>query len=320
MAERDPAIEMPPSAAEDQAARAPRNWKRTAMMLGLPLLLLVASLLYWHSLQGQVSTDNAFVQLDKVSVSAEINGKIVEVRVGENQHVNAGDLLFRVDPEPYHLQLAQADAAIASAQASELALANSSALSGADISAAREQIAFARSNLVRQQALWNKGFTTKAAFEAAQHQVTMAQETLRLAESKREEAAAKLASGSQVPGVFPQLAAARAQRNLVELNLARTTVRAPASGRISQADRLKIGQELVTGLPVVTLVADGSAYIEANFKETDLDDMRVGQPAEIRLDAYPGLTLKGHVTSIGAGTGASFRSCPRRMPPATGSR
>ncbi len=82
--------------------------------------------------------------------------------VKENQHVKAGDLLFRIDPEPFQIQIAQADAAIATAQASQIAAANSSALSGADISAARENIAFARSNLTRQEALWKKGFTTKA--------------------------------------------------------------------------------------------------------------------------------------------------------------
>jgi membrane fusion protein (multidrug efflux system) len=92
--------------------------------------------------------------------------------------------------------------------------------------------------------------------------------------------------------------------------LRRTEVRAPVAGRIAEADRLQPGQLLLPNLPVLTLVEDGSSYIEANFKETDLDDMRVGQPAEIRLDAYPGLVLKGHVASIGAGTGSEFSVLP----------
>jgi len=279
-------------------------------MLAIPLLILIAGVIYWQSLQGKVSTDNAYVHVDKVSVSAQVSGKIVEIMVRENQTVRAGDLLFRVDPEPYQLQLAQADAAIATAQASQTAAANSSALSGADASAARENIAFARSNLSRQQALWQKGFTTKAAYDAARHQVTQAQEQLRLADAKAREAAAKLATGQQVPGVYPQVAAARAQRSTAELSLRRTEVRAPASGLVSQADRLQVGQELVSGLPVITIVTNGSTYIEANFKETDLGDMRVGQPAEIRFDAYPGLKLKGHVDSIGAGTGSEFSVLP----------
>jgi membrane fusion protein (multidrug efflux system) len=310
MAERDPGIEMP---AEEQAPAVPkpkRNLGRLVLMLSLPLALLIGGVAYWRSLEGQVSTDNAYVHLDKVSVSGQVSGKIVEVLVRENQHVKAGDLLFRIDPEPYQLQIVQADASIAGAQASQTSLANSTALSGADISAAREQIAFARSNLQRQEALWRKGFTTKAAYEAAQHQVAMGEEALRMAEAKRDEAAAKLATGTQVPGVYPQLASARAQRNLAELNLRRTEVRAPVSGQVSQAGRLQLGQDLISGVPALTLVADGSAYVEANFKETDLADMRPGQPAEIRFDAYPGLVLKAHVASIGAGTGSEFSVLP----------
>lgn len=310
MAERDPQISTADAEPVIEITKPKRRWGRIALMLSLPIALIIGGVIYWQSLQGQVSTDNAYVHVDKVSVSAEVGGKIVAVGVRENQHVNAGDLLFRLDPEPFSLQIAQADAAVATAQASQSALANASALSGADISAAREQIGFARSNLSRQQALWNRGFTTKAAYEAAQHQVAMAQEQLSLAEAKREEAAAKLSQGSQVPGVFPQVAAARAQRGVAELNLRRTEVRAPVSGIVSQATRLQVGQDMITGVPALTLVADGSNYIEANFKETDLADMRVGQRAEVRLDAYPGLALKAHVASIGAGTGSEFSVLP----------
>ena len=87
-------------------------------------------------------------------------------------------------------------------------------------------------------------------------------------------------------------------------------MRAPSAGRIAQADRLQLGQQVVQGLPVLTLVGDGTSYIEANFKETDLADMQVGQPAEVHFDAYPGLKLRGHVESIGAGTGNEFSVIP----------
>lgn len=308
MAEQDPRIDPTVTPATQQQKR--RNLRKLAIMLSLPMVLLIAGFFYWQSLQGQVSTDNAYVHADKISVSAEVSGKIVEVLVRENQHVKAGDILFRIDPESFRLQVAQADAAIAAAEASRIAAASSSALSGADISAAQQNIAFARSNLARQQALARKGFTTKADLEAAEHQVTVAEEQLRLARSKQTEAAAKLATGSQLPGVYPQLAAASAQRRAAELALRRTEVRAPASGVIGQADRLQVGQDIVSGLPALTLVADGSYYVEANFKETDLEAMKVGQPAEVRLDAYPGLVLKGHVAAIGAGTGSEFSILP----------
>lgn len=317
MADRDPNI----VAADGRPSDAPivqgstdaassRRWRRFATMGIVPLLLIGGAVTYWWSRQGQVSTDNAYVQQDKVSVSAEVGGKIISVSVHEGQQVKAGDILFVVDPQPYQIQLSQADAAIASAQANATALANSSALSGADISAAREDIGFAQANYERQQSLWERGFTTKEAYDATQHQLSKARDSLRLAEAKQAEAQAKLATGSQVPGILPAIAAAQAQRRAAELNLSRTIVRAPISGRVTQADRLLPGQELVVGLPVVTIVANQRSYVEANFKETDLAHMQPGQPARIEFDAYPGIKLRGHVESIGAGTGSEFSVLP----------
>jgi membrane fusion protein (multidrug efflux system) len=311
-ADPTPPITVDAEPAEDmvETAKPKRRLGRLALMIGLPLALLIGAGLYWLSLAGKVSTDNAYVQQDKVSISSEVGGKIVDVAVKDGQTVHQGDLLFRIDPEPFRLQVQEADAQIAVAQVNVTALQNSSDLSGADISAAREDIGFAQAALNRQQALWKRGFTTKADLEAAQHAVAEARERLRAAEARQAEARAKLATGAQVPGENPQVAAGKAQRAVAELNLARTEVRAPISGRIAQADRLQRGQQIIQGVPVVTLVATQSTYVEANFKETDLADMKVGQPAELTFDAYPDLVVKGHVASIGAGTGSEFSVLP----------
>lgn len=308
---RDEMIEIEHPANQDlELVKPPRKWGKLILMLSVPLLVVIGGGLYWYSLQGKVSTDNAYVKQDSVAVSAEVGGRIVEVDVKENQQVKAGDLLFRVDPQPYQIQISQADAAIASAQANQTALAHDSALSGADAAAARNNIAFAQANFDRQAALWKRGFTTKADYDAAEHALSAAQDQLRLAEADAAQARAKLATGSAVPGVFPAIAAAQAQRAAAVLNLQRTEVRAPLSGQVSQTDRLESGQQIVSGLPVVTIVADHSSYVEANFKETDLAHMRVGQSAVLTFDAYPGVKLKGHVASIGAGTGSSFSVLP----------
>ncbi|WP_305095785.1 HlyD family secretion protein [Croceibacterium aestuarii] len=307
MAEADPSIvetetEAPPAEK--------RRWGRLALMISVPLLLVIGAVIYWQGMQGKVSTDNAYIQQNMVSVSAEVGGKIVEVNTAENHHVNAGDLLFRIDPSTYELQVQQANAAIANAQANVTALSNSADLSGADIAAAREDIAFAQSRFARQKQLMEKGFTTKADYDAAQHAVEQAREELRQAQARQAAAKAQLAEGSAVPGENPQIAAAKAQKASAELALQRTEVRAPASGRVAEADRLQVGNQLLPNLPVLTIVQDGSTYVEANFKETDLDEMRVGQPAKLKFDAYPGLELKGHVASIGAGTGSEFSVLP----------
>ncbi|MEO6042273.1 MAG: HlyD family secretion protein [Croceibacterium sp.] len=311
MAEADPQIA--DSTAEMTVLETPpvqRRWGRLALMLAVPVALLIGGFIYWQGLQGKVTTDNAYLQQDKVGVSAEIVGRISQVNVKENQQVRAGDLLFRIDPEPTRLQIAAANAAIAGAQANVTALSNDAALTGADIGAAREDIAFNQATLAREQALWQRGFTTKAALEAAQHSVAQAREQLRSAEASQQEARSRLAQGAAVPGENPQVAAAEARKAEAELNLRRTEVRAPMSGRVAQSGRLQVGQQAVTSLPMLTIVANGTSYVEANFKETDLNAMKVGQPAEVRFDAYKDRPLKGHVASIGAGTGAVFSAIP----------
>ena len=284
--------------------------RRKLVMFSLPILLMAAGAVYWWSLQGKVSTDNAYVKLDKVSIAPEVAGTLVEVFVSENDRVTKGQLLFRIDPEPFTVQKAKAEAALASAQADVIALENDATFSGAEIGTARQDIALSRTRLERQRALWERGFTTKADYDEAQHALAVAQGSLRLAEAEQRAARAKLATGAAVPGENPRVAAARAEREKAELDVRRTEVHAPLAGRVGEAARLHTGQLMISGLPVLTIVATDSAYVEANFKETQLQDMQVGQPAKIRLDAWPKLQIRGKVASIGSGTGSEFSVLP----------
>lgn len=301
---------LPPPAdisTEQPAARA-STWRARALMFGLPLALLAGGGWYWLTSGGSVSTDNAYVQMDKVSIAAEVGGRITEVAVRDGQTVVAGQLLFRIDSQPYALTVAQADAAIDAAKVNVGNLSASLSATAVDIRAAEEAIAFAESNFARQAALMDKGFTTKAAYDASKHAVEQARAQLAQAKAAASEARAKLATGSS--GTNPEVEAARVQRAQAQVNLGRTDVRAPSAGRVAQADRLQLGQMMVAGLPAMTLVDTAHPYVEANFKETDLADMHPGQRAEIRFDAYPGLIVRGHVLSIGAGTGSEFSVLP----------
>jgi membrane fusion protein (multidrug efflux system) len=296
----------------DQARPLARQkaWRRTLLMISLPLLLLAGAAIYYFANDQYVSTDNAYVHQDKVSVSAEVGGRIVEVAVSENQLVKAGDLLFRLDGEPYRIAVAQADASIASAQVHLTELDANFRATTVDIGAAQDAIRFAEAEYQRQSALMERGFTTKARLQAAQLALDEARSRLANARADAAKARASLATGSAMPGENPQIAAARVQREQAMLNLSRTVVRAPVSGKVSQVDRLQPGQMMIQGLPALSIVVSGKSWVEANFKETDLDRMQPGQPAEITLDAYPGLKLKGHVESIGAGTGSEFSVLP----------
>ena len=279
-------------------------------MLSLPLLLIGGAVWYYRSTEHLISTDNAYVQQDKVSVGPQLTGEIAEVLVHENQQVKPGDLLFRIDAEPYRIAIAQNDASIAAAQVKVIGLETDLTNTGVDINGAREDVSFYTQEFRRQSELMERGFTTRARLEEAQHALDNARSKLGKAEADASKARAALATGQVAPGVNPALLAAQAQRRKAMLDLSRTDVRAPVGGTITQADRLQLGQMMTVGLPALTIVISDKSWIEANFKETDLAHMHIGQPATLTFDAYPELKVKGHVASIGAGTGSEFSVLP----------
>jgi len=282
--------------------------RRRLLMLSVPLLVLLVGGYMWLTSGRYVSTDNAYVQQDKVSIAAEIGGRIVEVNVRENQQVKQGDLLFRIDPQPFRIALEQAEAQIAEAQVSVAEKRSELAGTGADIQGSRDAAVIAERDLRRQAELMKSGFTTRANYDAALHAVQEARTRLANAQSEAANKRAALRGGN--PNAEPALLAAYAARDQALLNLGRTEVRAPAAGRASQTERVQVGNMAIQGVPMITVVRSDEVRVEANYKETDLDEMRVGQPATIKVDAYPGMKLRGHVASIGAGTGSEFSVLP----------
>ncbi|MCE7796901.1 HlyD family secretion protein [Sphingobium sufflavum] len=309
MAESDPHLSAESLMAADPAPRKSRA-RGLALMLSVPVLVIGGAAYWYVANDHYVSTDNAYVHQDKVSVSAEVGGRIVEVRARENQPVKAGDLLFRIDPEPFRIAEEQATAAIAAAQVEVGAMQADLNGAQAEIDAARDAVRFYELASRRQSDLMATGFTTRAALEKAQNDLAQARGRLADGLATQAKRRADLATGAAAPGVNPAVLAGEAQRHQALLNLRRTEVRAPVGGIVSQADRLQIGQMLPQSLPALSIVMDGRSWIEANFKETDLKAMHVGQPVEIKVDAYPGMPLTGHVASIGAGTGSEFAVLP----------
>jgi membrane fusion protein (multidrug efflux system) len=280
---------------------------RLLVMLSVPLIILAVGLYFYLTSGRYVSTDNAYVQQDKISVSAEVTGRIVEVAVRENQHVKAGDLLFRIDPAPFRIALEQAEAQLAAAQVGVNKLQAQVAGGPADIQAAQDNLVVAQRNFERYAALLKRGFTTRVLYDQALHQVQEAKQRLADARNTAQVNQAQLSSGPVTNQ--PAVQAALAARDKALLDLKRTEVRAPLDGYVSQTDRLQLGNMAVQGLAMVTVVRSGDTWVEANYKETDLRNMAPGQPAEIRIDAYSG-KLCGHVASIGRGTGSEFSVLP----------
>ncbi|QAY76382.1 HlyD family secretion protein [Sphingosinicella sp. BN140058] len=303
----DPSAE---AAAPAASVEAPPKKKRGRLlvMLSVPLLLAAVGLYLWLSSGRYVSTDNAYVQQDKVAVAAEISGTISEVAVRENQPVRKGQLLFRIDPSQYRIALAQAEAQIAAARVQVNRTQAEVAGSGADIQGAEANVAYAQRAFDRQAELLGRGFTTRASHDEALHDLQEARERLANARSQAQVTRAQLSAGPDTNQ--PALLAAIAARDKAMLDLKRTEVRAPSDGYVTQTDRLQVGNAVVQGLSVVTVVRSGEVWVEANYKETDLAKMAPGQPAEVKLDAYPSAHIVGHVASIGRGTGSEFSVLP----------
>ena len=278
---------------------------RTILMLIVPALLIIGGAYYWLTSGGSVSTDDAQVKQDIVSVSPQVNGQIVQVFVRNGAHVKRGDLLFRIDPQPYRVALENAQAQLASAQLQTHVMRTQAAGTGGDITGAEANLAIKRNALGRQQALLKQGFTTRADYEDALNEVKTAETQLADARARAANASAAVAPGQQ-----PQIAQAQAAVDKAKLDLERTDVRAPMDGVVENADSLQIGQMAVTGLGMLSLVHSRTAWVEANFKEKDVGRMVPGQRATIEVDAYPGQKFEAHVQSVGAGTGSEFSLLP----------
>ncbi|MBU6165860.1 MAG: HlyD family secretion protein [Alphaproteobacteria bacterium] len=285
------------------------RWRTRIIMASVPLLLGAAGLYLWQSGQGQVSTDNAYVRMDKVALSADVSGRVSEVLVAENMKVKAGQVLIRLAQRPFRIALDQAEAELASARLQVQQLKSGTGGSAADVTGKREAVTLAEGELARQQELIQRGFATRARLQQAQYDAANAR--AELARALADDARAREAAGRSIAvESHPLVLAATARRDRAALDLERSMIRAPADGIVTQTSRVLRGQAIVQGVATMSLMVTGSAFVEANFKETELRDMRVGQPAEVRLDAFADRPLRGRVESIGAGTGAEFSVLP----------
>jgi membrane fusion protein (multidrug efflux system) len=304
-----------PPVAEAVAAVVPPKKKgkarRNLLMFGLPLVLAAGGGYFYLNGGRYVDTDNAYVQQVKVSLSADVAGRVTEVDVVENQEVAAGDVLFKIDPEPYRIAMDQAEAALASARVNVEQLRVGYGTAQAKLTAAQQTLDLRQNEFDRQQASVNQGVSATASLDAVSLSLQNAKSDVALAQQDLASTVAALAGDPQIEtDMHPAVRTAIAARESAARALAKTTVVAPAAGVISQMASLNVGQFVATGTTIASLIKSTDTWIEANFKETQLDGLKQGLPVEVSVDAYPGLKLHGSVDSIGAATGSQFALIP----------
>lgn len=283
--------------------------KRLVLLVVIPLLTLVIGGVIYLSGGGTVTTDNAYVKADLVPISAEASGSVVETLVAENQPVEAGQVLFRLNPASFTIAVTQAEARVAQVRTELAALQASYAEKQAELELAHTRYEFAKKEQERQAGLIKQHFVSDANFAEAQQNTDIAQQQIRVLEQDLQRIAHALGGDVTAPvEQHPEFRAAEAGLHQARLDLARTEVRAPQSGTITQPPR--VGQYVHAGNISMSLVVTQSARVEANFMETDLTYVRPGQPVTIHIDTYPGRVWHGVVESLSPATGAEFSVIP----------
>jgi membrane fusion protein (multidrug efflux system) len=283
---------------------------RSLALIGVPALVLIGAVTVWLHGGRYASTENAFVKADITQMASEVPGRIVDVRVLDHAAVAAGDVLLRLDPAPYRLALAKADADVDSARASVEQLKVSLHEIRAEATEAENKLAFMQVQAKRQRELSGRGATSAANVDQANSNEQEA--TDRLAVLQQRIARVEAALGGKPDRPTDQFAAVRekqALRDRAALDLAYTEIKAPRSGTVVNF-KLQLGEQVKAQTPLFALVTDRRPWLEANFKETDLTHVTVGQKATVVLDMHPDITWDAEVESISPATGAEFAILP----------
>lgn len=291
-------------------ARPKRQRTRIALFTLLPIGLLVAGYLYVTG--GQIiSTDNAYIQADHVGVSTDVSGLVASIDVKDNQRVAQGQVLFTLKPEPFEIALASAKAQLGNVRNQILNLKANYNQALAEIDQAQIDLSYYQTSFQRQQTLLSVSAVSKTNYDDAKHALDSTRQKIAVAKGTAQMVLAQLGGNidtpvEQQPTYLQALAAVdEAQRNLTN-----SVVRAPFDGIVTNVDSLQVGSYLQPPQSGISLVSDENLWVAASPKETELTNMKPGQPVDISVDSYPGVQWHGTVESISPASGSSFSLLP----------
>jgi membrane fusion protein (multidrug efflux system) len=287
-----------------------RRWLRWALFLLLPLVLILGA--YWYVTGGQVmSTDDAYVEADKVGVSTDVSGIVKEVDVTENQHVVAGQVLYRLDDLPFRLALARAEAQIGIVRNDLNSEKANYRDMQAQIAQAQNDVDYYTVQFHRSENLLSAHVASQAAFDEAHRNLQNAQQKLASLNHQLAAIAANLSGDVAMPvEQQPRYLEALAQRDEAARQLDHTVVKAPFAGIVTNVPSIAPGKYLAASATAFYLVATDHVWVDSNPKETELTYVRPGQPVTVTVDTYPNAEWRGTVESISPAAAQEFSLLP----------
>ncbi len=285
-----------------------RRRTATAVLLAGMCIAGIVGIYYWHRARIYVKTDDAYIHGHIHTISARVAGTVTEVLVADNELVKEGQVIVKLDPQPFAAIVRDAAAALALAENEVAQMKASVQAAEANLAHARATLRQAELDLRRIESLVADGVGSKEALDKAITAREVARANVAAATEELHKARAALGNDSG-DGIHPLILKRRAELEQAELNLGYTTIRSPARGHVTRKS-VEAGNRIQPGQPFLFIVPLEDLWVVANYKETQLERVRPGQPAEIEVDTYPGLKLKGRVDSIMVGTGAVFSLFP----------
>lgn len=288
---------------EEQAANN-RKKKKAFTIVGIIVLAgLVIGYFYSQNRKTHISTDDAFIDGNVHTIAAKINGTVKNIHVNDNQHVKQGDLLLEIDPADYSVRYREASSVVHAEKARLDEAETRIAAARANLELAKANLKLAELEKTRSENLYQKEVLPRdrydramTGYEVAVAQVKAAEEQLRSAQSQ------KLTQ-------FSTIRQKEATAALAELNYQYTKIYAPVEGYVTKKT-VQLGNQIQAGQPLMAVVGLQDIWVTANYKETQMGNIRPGQSVEMSVDAYPGVVFHGKVDSIMAGTGVTFSLFP----------
>jgi membrane fusion protein, multidrug efflux system len=257
------------------------------------------------------STDDAYAQAATVSISANVAGRVSEIEVRDNELVQRGATLFKLDDAPFRIAVSDAAAHLADMRLQIESLKSTYRQRLVELRAARDTQRYAQQQYDRQTRLLASGIASQAQFDQAAHALDAARQQVANVQQQIGVARANLGGDPNIaPELHPLVAQAQAALDRAQLNLSYTVISAPTDGVVAKVEQLQVGDTIAASAPVFALVSTRDVWIEANFKEVQLASMRPGQAATVEIDRYPGRRFSAEVTSVSPSTGSQFSLLP----------